>query len=87
MFEPKVVGTEETKTIAPSVSDEIVKMRIEELDIPTRIVNALSNGGIETIGQLLSAPNAELMKIKNLGAKSLSIIAEKLKEEGVTLTV
>ncbi|MFZ2025344.1 MAG: DNA-directed RNA polymerase subunit alpha [Microgenomates group bacterium] len=87
VYEPKVVGTEETKVIAPSVSDEVVKMRIEELDIPTRIVNALSNGGIETIGQLLSAPNAELMKIKNLGAKSLSIIADKLKEKGVTLTV
>jgi len=87
VYEPKTAGVEETKIIAPSVPDEIMKMRIEELDIPTRIVNALSNGGIETIGQLLSAPNADLMKIKNLGAKSLSIIAEKLKEKGVTLTV
>lgn len=87
IYEPKVVGVEETKVISPSVSDEILKMRIEELDIPTRIVNALSNGGIETIGQLLTAPNADLMKIKNLGAKSLTIIAEKLKEKGVTLVV
>lgn len=87
IVEPKVVGTEEAKVVVPSVSDEMMKMRIEELDIPTRIVNALSNGGIETIGQLLSAPNADLMKIKNLGAKSLSIIADKLKEKGITLTV
>jgi len=87
IYEPKVAGLEETKVVLPSVSDEILKMRIEELDIPTRIVNALSNGGIETIGQLLSTPNATLMKIKNLGVKSLTIIEEKLKEKGVSLSI
>ncbi|MFH0749400.1 MAG: DNA-directed RNA polymerase subunit alpha [Candidatus Gottesmanbacteria bacterium] len=87
IYDPKVIGVEETKVISPLVSDEVLKMRIEELDIPTRIVNALSNGGIETIGQLLSTPNAELMKIKNLGAKSLTIIEEKLKEKDVSLEV
>jgi len=87
MYDPKAVGVEETKVVSPLVSDEVLKMRIEELDIPTRIVNALSNGGIETIGQLLSAPNAELMKIKNLGAKSLTVIEEKLKDRGVSLLI
>lgn len=87
IYEPKAAGVEEAKVISPSISDETLKMRIEELDIPTRIVNALSNGGIETIGQLLSTPNGDLMKIKNLGAKSLTIIEEKLKEKGVALAV
>lgn len=71
----------------PKVSDEVLKTRIEELDIPTRIVNALSNGGIETIEQLLDMPRNELMKIKNLGSKSLGVVEEKLKEKGITLTV
>jgi DNA-directed RNA polymerase subunit alpha len=62
-------------------------MRVEELDIPTRIVNALANGGIETVGQLLGTPRADLMKIKNLGAKSLGLVEEKLREKGVALTV
>jgi DNA-directed RNA polymerase subunit alpha len=62
-------------------------MRIEELDIPTRIVNALSNGGIETIGQLMGIQRQDLMKIKNLGTKSLAVVEEKLKEKGVILTV
>ncbi len=87
IVEPKVVVKEDAVVVSTAVSDETVKMRIEELDIPTRIVNALANGGIETIGQMLATPRAELMKIKNLGAKSITIIEEKLKEKNVTLAV
>lgn len=87
IYEPKVKNVDEPVAVVSDISDEVMKMRIEELDIPTRIVNALSNGGIETVGQLLSAQRADLMKIKNLGAKSLSIVEEKLKEKGVGLTV
>lgn len=87
VYEPKARVSEEAVVVTPSISDEVLKMRIEELDIPTRIVNALARGGIETIGQLLGTPRAELMKIKNLGAKSLSIVEEKLRERGVALSV
>lgn len=87
IYEPKVVNTAEPTAVISKMSDEVSKMRIEELDIPTRIVNALSNGGIETVGQLFSAQRSDLMKIKNLGAKSLSIVEDKLKEKGVVLTV
>lgn len=87
VFEPKVRISDEAVALTPSVSDEVLKMRIEELDIPTRIVNALARGSIETIGQLLGTPRVELMKIKNLGAKSLSIVEDKLREKGVTITV
>lgn len=87
VYEPKVVGTPEAPAVTQAISDEILKMRIEELDIPTRIVNAFFKGGIETVGQLLGTPRAELMKIKNLGAKSLSVVEEKLREKGVALTV
>ncbi len=87
VVEPKVAGAAESVAVTPTVSDEILKMRIEELDIPTRIVNALANGGIETIGQLLGTARADLMKIKNLGTKSLAVVEEKLREKGVALTV
>ncbi len=87
VYEPKAKVADDVVAVTPSISDEVLKMRIEELDIPTRIVNALSRGGIETIGQLLGTPRVELMKIKNLGAKSLSIVEEKLREKGVALTV
>ncbi len=87
VYEPKVVGATDVVAVTPTVSDEVLKMRIEELDIPTRIVNALANGGIETIGQLLGTPKTELMKIKNLGTKSLAVVEEKLREKGVALAV
>jgi len=87
VVEPKAEGAAESVAVAPTISDEVLKMRIEELDIPTRIVNALGNGGIETIGQLLGTPSAALMKIKNLGTKSLSVVEEKLREKGVALAV
>lgn len=87
VYEPKAQGVPESVAVTPTISEEILKMRIEELDIPTRIVNALANGGIETVGQLLGAPRGELMKIKNLGVKSLSVVEDKLREKGVALTV
>lgn len=87
VFEPKAKVSDEAVAVAPSISDEVLKMRIEELDIPTRIVNALARGSIETIGQLLGTPRVELMKIKNLGAKSLSIVEDKLREKGVAISV
>jgi len=87
IYDPKVKNVEEPAVVLSNVSDEVLRMRIEELDIPTRIVNALSNGGIDTVGQMLTAQRSDLMKIKNLGAKSLSIVEDKLKEKGVVLTV
>jgi len=87
VYEPKAPSEQETVAVTPAISDEILKMRIEELDIPTRIVNALANGGIETVGQLLGTQRTELMKVKNLGVKSLAIVEEKLREKGVALSV
>lgn len=86
IYEPKAMG-DESVAVTPAVSDEVLKMTIEELDLPTRIVNALKNGGIETIGQLLGTQRKELIKIKNLGAKSLGIVEDKLREKGVALSV
>jgi DNA-directed RNA polymerase subunit alpha len=87
VYEPKVTVAEVSTVETPSISDETLKMRIEELDIPTRIVNALSRGGIDTVGQLLSTPRTDLMKIKNLGSKSLVVVEDKLKEKNITLVI
>jgi DNA-directed RNA polymerase subunit alpha len=87
VIEPKVKNVEEPVAADTTISDEVIKMRIEELDIPTRIVNALANGGIDTIGQLINTPRSDLMKIKNLGMKSLAVVEDKLREKGVILSV
>lgn len=86
IYEPKA-KTSEGVAVTPTISEEILKMTLEELDLPTRIVNALHNGGIDTIGQLLGTPKKELYKIKNLGAKSITTIEEVLRDKGIALTV
>jgi len=86
IYEPKAVPTEGV-VVTPAISDEILKMTTEELDLPTRIANALKNGGIETVGQLLGTPRKDLMKIKNLGGKSILIIEDKLREKSVALSI
>jgi len=62
-----------------------VSLSIEEVDLPTRIANALQKAGIETVSQLLATPHADLAKIKNLGSKSVKVIQLALKDRGLDL--
>lgn len=88
VHEPKASMSVETgTTVASSVSEDVLKLTIDELDLPTRIYNSLRNGGIETLGQLLNTPRKELMSMRNMGGKSLTVIDEKLREKGISLTV
>ncbi len=87
IYEPKADVAEANVAVTPTVSDDVLKMLIEELDLPTRLENALKNGGIETVGQLLGTPRKDLLKVKNLGGKSIGIVEEKLREKGVALSV
>ena len=87
VYEPKSVASLDSASAVPAVTDNVSKLTIDELDLPTRIYNSLRNGGIETLGQLVSAPRKELMSMRNMGNKSIMIIEEKLKEKGVALAV
>ena len=75
----------ETATVTSGIPANVLKMTIDELDLPTRIYNSLRNGGIETIEQLLQAPRKDLISMRNMGGKSISVIEEKLQEKGVSL--
>lgn len=86
VYEPKSVVSSESASAKPSVADNISKLTIDELDLPTRIYNSLRNGGIETLGQLLGTTKKDLISMRNMGNKSIMIIEEKLKEKGVALT-
>jgi DNA-directed RNA polymerase subunit alpha len=71
-------------TSAPKPAPKVDKTAtVEELELSTRITNALRNAGIETVGKLLETPREDLVKLKNMGAKSISDIEEKLKEKGL----
>ncbi len=60
---------------------------VEELDLPTRIANALQKAGFTTVADLLSTPRETLAKVKNLGGKSVKIIEVALRERGFEMTL
>ncbi|MDQ3008482.1 MAG: DNA-directed RNA polymerase subunit alpha [bacterium] len=64
---------------------EALRLTVEELDLPTRIANALRKGGFKTVGDLQGAPKQTIAKVKNLGEKSVDVINEALMKKGVTL--
>ncbi len=88
--QPKEAGNAELSSedagvaATSEISDDLMRMTVDELDLPTRIYNSLRNAGIETVGDMLNTPRKELMTYRNLGAKSLSIIDESLAEKGIT---
>lgn len=85
VYEPVV--EEEVKPAESSfMSDDLLKSSVEELDLPVRISNALKAIDADTIGKLIIIPRAQLMKAKNLGAKSLGLISDKLAERGLSLS-
>lgn len=58
---------------------------IEELDLGVRAFNSLKRDGIHTIGELISKTDEEIIRIRNLGTKSLTEIKEKLEEMDLSL--
>lgn len=64
---------------------DVMNIKIEELDLTVRSFNCLKKAGIEEVGQLARMSLNELLKIKNLGRKSLEEILEKMKELGFDL--
>lgn len=85
VYEPKSVVSSEAVSSKSSIADNISKLTIDELDLPTRIYNSLRNGGIETLGQLLTTTKKDLISMRNMGNKSIMAVEEKLKEKGVAL--
>lgn len=77
---------EEIVPATSSFSEDTLKMSVEELDLPVRITNALKAIDIDTVERLTTVSRSQLMKAKNLGGKSLSLISEKLSERGLTLS-
>lgn len=76
---------EEEEEEGQEQGEDIMNLKIEELDLTVRSFNCLKKAGIEEVGQLARLSLNELLKIKNLGRKSLDEILEKMKELGFDL--
>ncbi|MBX5435830.1 MAG: DNA-directed RNA polymerase subunit alpha [Alicyclobacillaceae bacterium] len=68
-----------------STGDKSLDLPIEELDLSVRSYNCLKRAGINTVGELCSRTEDEMMKVRNLGRKSLEEVIEKLAALGLSL--
>lgn len=65
--------------------DKVLDMNIEELDLSVRSYNCLKRAAINTVGELIQKTDDDMMKVRNLGKKSLEEVVEKLDSLGLSL--
>ena len=65
--------------------EKILEMTIEELDLSVRSYNCLKRAGINTVDELVQRTEEEMMKVRNLGRKSLEEVQQKLLGLGLSL--
>ncbi len=85
VFEPVIAEKEEEGEELTPEEAETLRLTVEELDLPTRIANALRRGGYKNVGDLVSTTKEEISKVKNIGEKSIEIIDEALEKKDVSL--
>ena len=65
--------------------EKVLEMNIDELELSVRSYNCLKRAGINTVEELCSRTSEDMMKVRNLGRKSLEEVLAKLKELGLQL--
>jgi len=65
--------------------DKVLEMNIDELELSVRSYNCLKRAGINTVQELCSKTSEDMMKVRNLGRKSLEEVLQKLSELGLSL--
>lgn len=65
--------------------DKVLEMTIEELDLSVRSYNCLKRAGINTVEDLTNKTEDDMMKVRNLGRKSLEEVVQKLGAMGLSL--
>ena len=65
--------------------EKVMEMTIEELDLSVRAYNCLKRAGINTVAELVQRNQEDMMKVRNLGKKSLEEVEQKLVALGLAL--
>jgi DNA-directed RNA polymerase subunit alpha len=84
-FEEEVEATFSSDERKPEIHNENLNRSVEELELSVRSYNCLKNANIQTIGELVQKSEAEMLKTKNFGRKSLNEIKEILSTMGLGL--
>ncbi len=66
--------------------EKVLEMNIDELELSVRSYNCLKRAGINTVEELTNKTSEDMMKVRNLGRKSLEEVLAKLKELGLSLS-
>jgi DNA-directed RNA polymerase subunit alpha len=77
--------TEARGEAGPVIRNDNLNRSVEELELSVRSYNCLKNANIQTIGELVQKTEAEMLKTKNFGRKSLNEIKEILAQMGLSL--
>ena len=78
----QVIAAEEENS-----KDKVLEMNIDELELSVRSYNCLKRAGINTVEELCNRTSEDMMKVRNLGRKSLEEVLSKLKELGLSLNL
>ena len=70
---------------ADDAKEKVLEMNIDELELSVRSFNCLKRAGINTVEELCNRTSKDMMKVRNLGRKSLEEVLGKLKELGLSL--
>ena len=65
--------------------EKVLEMTIEELDMSVRAFNCLKRAGINTVEDLINRSEEDMIKVRNLGKKSLEEVIQKLQSLGFEL--
>ncbi len=81
----KAKETEYMVEVVAEQKDSQLDTSISDLDLSVRSFNCLMRANIKTVGDLISKSEEDMMKVRNLGRKSLKEVKEKLEEMGLSL--
>ena len=84
-FEEEIETAAASDDRKPEIRNENLNRSVEELELSVRSYNCLKNANIQTIGELVQKTEAEMLKTKNFGRKSLNEIKEILSSMGLSL--
>src|SRR6266852_4165536 len=84
-FEEEIETASASEERRPEIKNENLNRSVEELELSVRSYNCLKNANIQSIGELVQKTEAEMLKTKNFGRKSLNEIKEILSSMGLSL--
>ncbi len=82
---PEAVADDGLVSLSKEDDKEALKIRVDSLDLSSRLSNALEKANIRTLGGIARKSEEDLLQIEGLGEKGITEIKEKLAEYGITL--